>query len=294
LLPGLSLPYAAAEFLEQPVGDLRMLQQEGLEVPLWDARETDVGQGGDGGAATLVVEQGHLAEMVAGAEPTLATVRSGDFDIAIENDHESDAGLALNREHRAFGMTHLAHLLRDAPQIAVLQSFKELHGAQVHCPDCRCIGDRRLARDSILLAMSDPKIQALAEVPLFAQYGIRELEFVASRSDEVDVPAGYELVTQGSLGDTFFLLLDGEAEVSVDGKPRRTLKAGDFFGEISMLDRGPATATVVSRTPARLMVMSHAQFRDAIKASDDLLARVMAAMGARLRADSLARSGAET
>jgi CRP/FNR family transcriptional regulator, cyclic AMP receptor protein len=138
--------------------------------------------------------------------------------------------------------------------------------------------------------MSDPKTQALAEVPLFAHYGIRELEFVASRSDEVDVPAGYELVRQGSPGDTFFLLLDGEAEVSVDGKSRRTLKAGDFFGEISMLDRGPATATVVSRTPARLMVMSHAQFRDAIKANDELLARVMAAMGARLRADSLARS----
>lgn len=105
----------------------------------------------------------------------------------------------------------------------------------------------------------------------------------------MDVPAGRELVHQGNPGDTFYVLLDGQADVEVDGKPRPTLEPGDFFGEISMLDRGPATATVVTRTPARLMVMSHAQFRDAVKGSDDLLGKVMAAMGERLRADELAR-----
>jgi len=56
-----------------------------------------------------------------------------------------------------------------------------------------------------------------------------------------------------------------------------------------MLDRGPATATVVTTTPARLMVMSHAQFRDAIKANDNLLSQVMGAMAVRLRRDSLDR-----
>lgn len=147
---------------------------------------------------------------------------------------------------------------------------------------------------SILLAMGDPKTEALGKVPLFAHSTRKDLEFVASRADEVDVPAGRELVRQGRQGDTFYVLLEGEAEVEVDGKRRPTLKPGDFFGEISMLDRGPATATVVTKTPARLMVMSHAQFRDAIKGSDDLLGQVMAAMGERLRADSLARLAAET
>lgn len=126
-------------------------------------------------------------------------------------------------------------------------------------------------------------------MPLFARCSSKDLEFVASRTDEVDVPAGRELVHQGNPGDTFYVLLDGQADVEVDGKPRPTLEPGDFFGEISMLDRGPATATVVTRTPARLMVMSHAQFRDAVKGSDDLLGKVMAAMGERLRADELAR-----
>ena len=67
---------------------------------------------------------------------------------------------------------------------------------------------------------------------------------------------------------------------------------GSFFGEISILDRGPATATVVTTTPGRLMVMSHAQFRDAIKANDQLLAQVMSVMAERRRRDSLDRNPA--
>lgn len=152
----------------------------------------------------------------------------------------------------------------------------------------RCL-TRRWPRLRILLAMADAKTRALSAVPLFARCTGRDLEFVASRADEVDVPAGRQLTQQGQPGDTFYVLLEGEADVEVDGKRRRTLKQGDFFGEIGMLDRGPATATVVTRTPARLMVMSHAQFRDAIKGNDGLLGLVLAAVGERLRADSRAR-----
>jgi CRP/FNR family transcriptional regulator, cyclic AMP receptor protein len=137
--------------------------------------------------------------------------------------------------------------------------------------------------------MSDTKTQALSRVPLFSQLSKRELEFVAGRADEVDAPAGQTLTTQGRSGDSFYVLLDGEADVQVDGKPRPTMKAGDFFGEISMLDRGLASATVTTRTKARLLVMSHMQFRDAIKGSDGLLVKVLSAMGERLRADMLAK-----
>jgi CRP/FNR family cyclic AMP-dependent transcriptional regulator len=141
----------------------------------------------------------------------------------------------------------------------------------------------------MLIAMADSKTQALSRVPLFSQLSRQELEFVASRADEVTAKAGRNLTTQGRAGDSFYILLDGEADVEVDGKPRTTLKTGDFFGEISMLDRGLASATVTTRTDARMLVMSHAQFRDAIKASDGLLVKVLAAMGERLRADMQAR-----
>jgi CRP-like cAMP-binding protein len=141
----------------------------------------------------------------------------------------------------------------------------------------------------MLQPMSDNKTDALSRVPLFASLSRRELEFVASRADEVDTPAGKFLTTQGEPGDTFYVLLDGEARVDIDGQLRRTLEPGDFFGEISMLDRGLGTATITTTKPSRLLVMSHAQFRDAIKANDALLIKVLAAMGERLRADLAAR-----
>ena len=138
--------------------------------------------------------------------------------------------------------------------------------------------------------MSDSKAEVLGRVPLFAQCTRKELEFLASRTDEVDVKANHTLIKQGSPSDSFYVILDGAATVNVDGKERPPLKAGDFFGEISMLDRGPATATVVTTTPVRAMVMSHVQFRDAIKGSDSLLSTVIAAAADRLRRDSLDRT----
>src|SRR5207245_10001264 len=111
----------------------------------------------------------------------------------------------------------------------------------------------------------------------------KELECIATRGDEVAVPAGQTLTREGRPGDTFYVLLDGEAEVKINGRRRRVLRAGDFLGEISVVDRGLATATVTTLTDARMFVMSHAQFRDAIKGCDALLLKVPLAMGARLR-----------
>jgi CRP-like cAMP-binding protein len=141
----------------------------------------------------------------------------------------------------------------------------------------------------MLLAMADPKLTALSHVPLFAHCTRKELEFIASHGDEVEVPAGKTLTRQGKPGDTFYVQLDGQSEVTVDGKRRRVLKPGDFFGEISMIDRGLATATVATVTGSRLFVMSHKQFRDAIKASETLMVKVLKAMGERLREDVEAR-----
>ena len=137
--------------------------------------------------------------------------------------------------------------------------------------------------------MSNPKADALARVPLFSRCNRKELEFLASRTDEVDLKPNHMLIKQGSPTDSFYVLMEGEASVDVDGKPRPSLQKGDFFGEISMLDRGPATATIVTTGPSKLMVMSHAQFRDAIRANEQLLSEVMAAMAERLRRDSLER-----
>jgi CRP-like cAMP-binding protein len=152
----------------------------------------------------------------------------------------------------------------------------------------------RASRSAYADLVSDPKVAALKRVPLFSHCSDPELQFVAGQIDEVTFASGRTLITQGQPSDTFYLLMEGEADVAVDGNGRRTMGPGDFFGEISMLDRGPATATVNTRTPGRMMVMSHMQFRDAIKGNPQLLTAVLAAMADRLREDSLQRLARES
>jgi CRP/FNR family cyclic AMP-dependent transcriptional regulator len=131
--------------------------------------------------------------------------------------------------------------------------------------------------------MADRKLEAIRRVPLFARCTRRELEFVAAQMDEVEVEAGTELTRQGERGHSFYILLDGSSEVAIGKKVVATLKAGDFFGEISMIDMGPATATVTTTSPSTLLALSHQQFRDAITGNEKIAIQVMQAMAERLR-----------
>lgn len=134
----------------------------------------------------------------------------------------------------------------------------------------------------------DAKVERLAKVPLFAKLGHRELEHLAAQVDEVGITAGETLITEGRPTEAFYILTSGKARVTRAGQPVADLGPGDFFGEIGMLDNGLATATVVADEPGEAMVLSHVQFRDAIKGNDKLALQVIAAVAERLRANSLA------
>ena len=136
--------------------------------------------------------------------------------------------------------------------------------------------------------MPDSKVDRLANVPLFARCSKRDLEFLASRVDEVSLKPGQTVIREGQSTESFFIVVSGNVNVTRAGKPAARLGPGDFFGEIGMLDQGPATATVVTEGPVDAMVLSHAQFRDAIKANEGLALQVIAAMAQRLRANALA------
>jgi len=131
----------------------------------------------------------------------------------------------------------------------------------------------------------DPKVDRLRRVPLFAGISKRDLEFVASRVDELSLKPGQTLIREGQPTEAFYILESGHVQVTRAGKPATRLGPGEFFGEIGMLDGGPATATVVTDGPVEAMVLSHTQFRDAIKGNDGLALEVIAAMAKRLRAD---------
>jgi len=136
--------------------------------------------------------------------------------------------------------------------------------------------------------VSDPKVDRLGHVPLFSGLPKHDLEFLASRIDEVQLKAEQTVIKEGQPTESFFIITSGNVQVSRRGKPIARLGPGEFFGEIGMLDRGPASATVVSDGPVAAMVLSHAQFRDAIKGNPGLAMQVIAAMAERLRANAMA------
>ena len=127
-------------------------------------------------------------------------------------------------------------------------------------------------------------VDQLKAIPLFSGLAHADLQFLAGQMDEVSIPAGTVLITEGAGNSVFFVILEGVVDVSVGGKYRRTLGPHDFFGEISMMELDPATATVASRTPVRAFVVSHAQF-SAVKAHETVMLQLKTARSQWLHAD---------
>jgi CRP-like cAMP-binding protein len=132
--------------------------------------------------------------------------------------------------------------------------------------------------------MATARAKALQSLALFAGLSAADRELLAGNLDEVSYPAGTTLIEQGASNHAFFVLVEGTIDVLVSGETRRSLGPGDFFGEISMAHRMPATASIVTTTPVRAYVMSHAQF-GAVRLAGPVLSRLEAAMNERLIAD---------
>jgi len=124
----------------------------------------------------------------------------------------------------------------------------------------------------------------LRKIPLFSRLSSVDLQFLATNMDEMRVPAGTALITEGMGNHAFYLLAHGEVDVFVGGIHRRSLGPHDFFGEISMMMLEPATATVVTRTPVHAYVMSHRQFLE-VRVHETVMLQLKYAIGNRRSAD---------
>jgi CRP/FNR family transcriptional regulator, cyclic AMP receptor protein len=102
---------------------------------------------------------------------------------------------------------------------------------------------------------------ALAQVPLFAGMPSRFLKRLAEKMDEQRFMEGATIVREGEPGDTFYVIVEGEAKVKdSNGRTLSGLIPGDFFGEISLMDGGPRTATVVAATNLTALALSRKDF----------------------------------
>jgi CRP/FNR family transcriptional regulator, cyclic AMP receptor protein len=126
----------------------------------------------------------------------------------------------------------------------------------------------------------------LEGVAIFSGLTKSELERVSRWADEVSVPEGYELAREGQFAHEFFVIEDGAAAVVVNGDRIAELGAGDFFGEIGLLETERRTATVVATTPMELIVMFEREFRQMEREMPSVATRVRSAIRARLEANS--------
>jgi CRP/FNR family cyclic AMP-dependent transcriptional regulator len=126
----------------------------------------------------------------------------------------------------------------------------------------------------------------LAMVPIFSGCTKREISIIAQAAKEVSHRQGTVIAREGERGVGLFLILEGECEVSVGGKRKVVLGAGDFFGEVALLDGGPRTATVTATTPVRLVGITGWVFRGMLMEHPSIALKTLEAVAGRLRAVS--------
>lgn len=134
--------------------------------------------------------------------------------------------------------------------------------------------------------------ERLKDLPLFRDLSQREREKLARWADEVDLPAGKPLIEQGAFPHEFFVLQEGTAEVTHDGQHLADLGPGDFFGEIALVEHHRRTASVVTTSPSRVIVMTTREFEAMERELPEVAERIRATMVAR-RGEHKAKTGEE-
>jgi CRP-like cAMP-binding protein len=126
-------------------------------------------------------------------------------------------------------------------------------------------------------------VDTLGRLTLFADFTRPELEAVAHTVDEEVFAAGQRVLRQGLSGSGFFVILEGNATIHVNGEARWTLGPGDFFGETSLLTGGTPTADVVATSLLRCAVVPGPEFEQFLLARPRFLYRLLQAEAERLR-----------
>ncbi len=123
----------------------------------------------------------------------------------------------------------------------------------------------------------------LEKVPLFNGLSAKQLEIVARLTDEIEVPAGERLATVGKTGHELFVIVAGQATATIGRGRARRLGPGQFFGEMSLIDGGPRSASVEAATPMKLLVVGHREFWSLLNEAPLLAGRIMRTLSQRVR-----------
>lgn len=131
--------------------------------------------------------------------------------------------------------------------------------------------------------LSDSKAVALRSTWLFSACNRKELAQLESACDEVKVHPGSVLCEEGKVGKEFCLIISGTAKVTKNNHEVAILGPGDAFGELSLLDHLPRSATVTAESEMELMVLPAREFTSVLEDIPSMAIRLLEAMAKRLR-----------
>jgi CRP/FNR family transcriptional regulator, cyclic AMP receptor protein len=132
----------------------------------------------------------------------------------------------------------------------------------------------------------DAKVELLKRTPLFAGCTKSELRELAKTADELDLREGTVLIREGRPGREFFVLIDGTAVVTKQGKKIADLGPGDWLGEIALITDSPRTATVTATSPIDVLVITDRRFRSVVETMPSIALKMLASVGERLASDA--------
>lgn len=125
--------------------------------------------------------------------------------------------------------------------------------------------------------------ELLQKVSMFSALNKKEVGRLAAVAEERRVPSGTVLTSEGEPGDEFYVVAEGMAEASIKGRKVGSIPAGSFFGELSLLDKGPRTATVTAELPTRLVVLNAKDFGGVIDDVPAISLKIMRGLASRIR-----------
>jgi CRP/FNR family cyclic AMP-dependent transcriptional regulator len=132
-------------------------------------------------------------------------------------------------------------------------------------------------------AVANGPVDTLKKVPLFADLDDKELQQIASSMRERRYSAGDTMTQEGSGGAGFFVVEEGEADVTVGGEAKGSIGPGDYFGEIALINESPRTATLTARTDMLCYGMTPWDFRPLVENNSGIAWKLLSAMADKMR-----------
>ena len=126
-------------------------------------------------------------------------------------------------------------------------------------------------------------VDIIAGFSLFSDLSAQELDRIVQLFDEAWFAEGEKVLRQGFTGSGFYVILDGSAVIRIDGVDRNSLRAGDYFGEISVLLGVPPTADIVAQGALRCLVLPGDQLETLLVAHPRMMFRLLQGEARKLR-----------